>query len=92
MPEVGEMFVVLDDEKNARLIAEEQEYKLRAETIREQQKSGSTVLVAQAAQKAVAPSAKIRIDVITLRAPHEVARPVRCNVAGRCPAHRQSAF
>ncbi|MDP7622044.1 MAG: translation initiation factor IF-2, partial [SAR324 cluster bacterium] len=33
VPEVGEMFVVLDDEKNARLIAEEQEYKLRAETI-----------------------------------------------------------
>ena len=39
VPEVGEMFVVLDDEKNARLIAEEQEYKLRAETIREQQKT-----------------------------------------------------
>ena len=39
VPEIGEMFVVLDDEKNARLIAEEQEYKLRAETIREQQKT-----------------------------------------------------
>ena len=39
VPEVGELFVVLDDEKNARLIAEEHEYKLRAETIREQQKT-----------------------------------------------------
>ena len=39
VPEIGKMFVVLDDEKNARLIAEEQEYKLRAETIREQQKT-----------------------------------------------------
>ena len=39
VPEVGEMFVVLDDEKNARLIAEEQAYKLRAETIRERQKT-----------------------------------------------------
>tara|TARA_Y100000031_G_scaffold45194_1_gene51700 strand:- start:3134 stop:5827 length:2694 start_codon:yes stop_codon:yes gene_type:complete len=39
VPEVGELFVVLDDEKNARLIAEEHKYKLRAETIREQQKT-----------------------------------------------------
>ncbi len=39
VPEVGELFVVLEDEKNARLIAEEQEYKLRAETIREHQKT-----------------------------------------------------
>ena len=39
VPEVGELFVVLDDEKNARLIAEEHEYKLRAETILEQQKT-----------------------------------------------------
>jgi translation initiation factor IF-2 len=39
VPEVGEMFVVLDDEKKARLIAEEQEHKLRAETIREKQKT-----------------------------------------------------
>ena len=39
VPEVGELFVVLDDERNARLIAEEHEYKLRAETISEQQKT-----------------------------------------------------
>ncbi len=39
VPEVGEMFVVLDDEKNARLIAEEKENKLRAESILEQQKT-----------------------------------------------------
>ncbi len=39
VPEVGEMFVVLDDEKKARLIAEDKEYKLRAETIRERQKT-----------------------------------------------------
>ena len=39
VPEVGEMFVVLDDEKKARLIAEDKEYKLRAETIREKQKT-----------------------------------------------------
>ena len=39
VPEVGEMFVVLDDEKKARLIAEEQAYKLRAKTIRERQKT-----------------------------------------------------
>jgi len=39
VPEVGELFVVLEDEKNARLIAEEHEYKLRAETILEQQKT-----------------------------------------------------
>ncbi|HHZ79002.1 MAG TPA: translation initiation factor IF-2 [Candidatus Lambdaproteobacteria bacterium] len=39
IPEVGEIFVILEDEKKARLIAEEREYKLRAETISEDQKT-----------------------------------------------------
>ena len=39
VPEVGENFVVLEDEKKARQIAEESEYKLRSETIREHQKT-----------------------------------------------------
>ena len=39
VPEVGEVFVVIDDEKKARLIAEEQEHKLRSEIIRAKQKT-----------------------------------------------------
>ena len=39
VPEVGELFVVLEDEKKARLIAEEREYKLRAENITKDQKT-----------------------------------------------------
>ena len=39
IPEVGEIFVVLEDEKKARLIAEERGYKLRAENIVEDQKT-----------------------------------------------------
>ncbi len=39
VPEVGENFVVLEDEKKARQIAEESEYKLRSETIRKHQKT-----------------------------------------------------
>ena len=44
MPEVGENFVVLEDEKKARQIAEEREYKLRSETIREHQKTSLDIL------------------------------------------------
>jgi len=39
VPEVGEVFVVLEDEKKARLIAEDRENKLRAENISEGQKT-----------------------------------------------------
>ncbi len=39
VPEVGEIFVILEDEKKARQIAEEREHKLRAETISEDQKT-----------------------------------------------------
>ncbi|MBC8259871.1 MAG: translation initiation factor IF-2 [SAR324 cluster bacterium] len=39
VPEVGETFVVLEDEKKARQIAEEREFQQRAETIREFQKT-----------------------------------------------------
>jgi len=39
VPEVGENFVVLEDEKKARQIAEESGYKLRSETIKEHQKT-----------------------------------------------------
>ena len=39
VPEVGEIFVILEDEKKARQIAEEREHKLRAETIMADQKT-----------------------------------------------------
>ena len=39
VPEVGEIFVILEDEKKARQIAEEREHKLRAETIMDDQKT-----------------------------------------------------
>jgi translation initiation factor IF-2 len=39
VPDVGEMFVILDDEKKARQIAGEREHKLRAETIMADQKT-----------------------------------------------------